>query len=165
MCEILGLRAVLVRKQSSSGKASHPRDKFSPLVDRRVRWWRNDSSMSQNGVGFESIRTDIHDDYRNRWPNMSGTDVNSVRTGTTDCGRLTRHKSRFICCLRVVLSGLRAIMCTKNWDIAKCVCTLGIKMSGGIKGKSSIFMVTSDKTWLVVNRCECKAWCLRRWNF
>jgi hypothetical protein len=113
--------------------------------------------VSQNGVEFESIRTDIHDDYRNRWPSTSRTDVNSVKTGRTDCGRLTRNKSRFICCLRVVLSGLRAIMCTKNWDIAKCVCTLGIKMSGGKERKSLIFMVTGDKTWLIVNRCECKS--------
>ena len=122
MCHILGLRAVLVRKRSLSRKASFSSDKFSPLVDRRERWWRNDSSVSQNGVEFESIRMDIHDDYRNRWPSRSGTDVNSVKPGRTDCGRLTRPKSRFICCLRVVLSGLPTIICKKNWDIAKCVC-------------------------------------------
>jgi len=114
MCEILRFRAVLVRERKPSVKASHPRDKLSPLVDRRIRRLRNDSSVSQNGVELESIRKDIHDDYRNRRPSTSGTDVISVKTGRTDCGRLTRHKSRFICCLRVVLSGLRTIMCAKT---------------------------------------------------
>lgn len=41
--------------------------------------------------------------------------------------------------------------------VCVCVCTFGIKMSGGIKRKSLIFVVRGDKTWMVVNHCECES--------